>query len=254
MWTSISSKEEYRRRNHEREAKYKKKLAEESLANKLSALSKFGRLKWRICEIWENRNDRVPMLLVLFTAALFAATTCLALATRSLVRDGEDTSERQLRAYVHLGIIAFQWPTEKRDESDKITQKPDRYGVTLNVTNSGRTWARNLVVRTQRVAEISKNNVWDSVDWKNIREESIVLGPGQNLPLQLPNIFLTEVPEIAQRSKGYEYFAWITYDDAFDPGRNTQIAMSVDAGSPYGEIAFGYLAGHNCADDDCPKQ
>jgi hypothetical protein len=49
---------------------------------------------------WKNPTDRFAFFLVVVTFLLFLATAGLYCATRDLVKDAEDTAERQLRAYV----------------------------------------------------------------------------------------------------------------------------------------------------------
>jgi hypothetical protein len=124
MWSGLSAKEEYRRRNHGREANYKKKLSEESAEKLRQELGIFRRSIVWLRELWDNKSDRVPILLVFFTAGLFVATVILAIATRDLVHDGEATAERQLRAYVVLDFAGIVDPLG----TPKLTMKVKNYG------------------------------------------------------------------------------------------------------------------------------
>jgi hypothetical protein len=71
------------------------------------------------------------------------------------------------------------------------------------------------------------------------------------LPLQLGAIMFAELDAISKRSAGYEYAGWVTYTDAFDTPRQTQIAEFVNSGE--GVISLGFIGKHNCTDGDCPK-
>ena len=84
-------------------------------------------------------------LLVVFTFFLFLATVALWRATRDLVDDAKETSERQLRAYVYLEMSAFQWPFPPKNS--------DRWGIVVKITNSGQTWARNVVIRRAKISK-----------------------------------------------------------------------------------------------------
>lgn len=74
---------------------------------------------------WKNPTDRFSFLLVLVTFLLFIATVGLYCATRDLVHDAKETSERQLRAYV--GIIT---DTGLRVNPDNTAFFLDNYGLT----------------------------------------------------------------------------------------------------------------------------
>jgi hypothetical protein len=88
--------ERYGSRGAEEEAKYGNKFLE-------------GWFGW-----WRNPPDRFAALIAIFTAGLFGATYGLWDATKELVKDARETSERQLRAYVGLqSMEATVYPFEK---------------------------------------------------------------------------------------------------------------------------------------------
>lgn len=181
--------------------------------------------------------------LVIFTAGLFAATFMLWKATERLVKGAEDTARRQLRAYVSLSISAKPYPP-----SD-----PNRYAISLIVTNGGKTWARNLRIQMEVIAQ-EPGDGRDPFDLMNqdVRPP-MVLGPGQTLDLQLPDVLRSDVPEIANGNVRHSYIAVARYEDTVSPTvviRQTQLSMRLN-GDTEGGISFGYLSTHNCADEDC---
>jgi hypothetical protein len=92
-----------------------------------------------------------------------------------------------------------------------------------------------LVTHLATIPKKGDTDSWNDAKWDIA--EPIVLGPGQSLPLQFGNIWLDEkgpepsVPNITAGIQGFQYLAWITYDDAFDakPLRQTQISQYVNA-------------------------
>jgi hypothetical protein len=109
-----------------------------------------------------------------------------------------------------------------------------------------------MITKTFTFPQAGTADSWNSINWDALKDEPIVLGPGQSLSTQLPPIMYSEVLDIANSRKGYEYLAWLTYKDAFDVSRQTQFVATVN-GDPKKFISFSYRGAHNCADDDCPK-
>jgi hypothetical protein len=66
--------------------------------------------------IFGHRLKITDTLIALFTALLFIATFLLWVATRNLVRGADDTSQRQLRAY--LGVERIQLSSQNLDAAD----------------------------------------------------------------------------------------------------------------------------------------
>ena len=182
---------------------------------------------------WQQPEHTIQVFILLFVATYTVLTYCLLLTRR-------DSEQRDSRAYVYLDLSSFEF-----------LKDPPRYGVALSIINGGKTWARNVVVRSKPISITQPEDKWSSVDWSKLASDPIVLGPGQSLKLQLPPILFSEREAIARREAGYEYLAWITYDDAFDAPRRTQMAQIVNSGE--GVISFSFIGTHNCADNDCPS-
>jgi hypothetical protein len=98
-----------------------------------------------------NRRIKITdLLLVIFTAGLFVATIFLWLATRDLVQDAKENSERQLRAYITAANFRLECPScEKavgKPKSDPIDMSdPNRLIIYLQ--NSGETPAYEVSVK-----------------------------------------------------------------------------------------------------------
>ena len=127
--------------------------------------------------------------LTVVTLLLFGATTALYWATRNLVHDAAQTAQQEMRAYVYLTITAKKFPSELKDETGKIIQKPDRYGITLNLINAGKTWAQNLVVRMTHIPQTGEDDRWNTINWKELEDKPFTLGPNQQIGLQLDNVW-----------------------------------------------------------------
>ena len=190
------------------------------------------------------------ILLALFSGGLFYATWKLSGATKSLVKGAEDTARRQLRAYVSLQIEVRPYPPDN----------PNRYAFALIVTNGGKTLARNLTIQ-QAVVTQDPNDLTDPFDRltqvaatnSNIISP-MVLGPGQKLDLQLGEIALSQVPQLAHGQIRQCYVVLARYQDTVSPSsvtRQTQLSCRLNADLE-GGVSFTYLPTHNCADEDCP--
>jgi hypothetical protein len=189
-------------------------------------------------------------LLVVFTFFLFLATVALWRATRDLVDDAKETSERQLRAYVYLEMSAFQWPFPPKNS--------DRWGIVVKITNSGQTWARNVVIRRAKISKEKGDltDPWDDTEWRRPTPEPMVLGPKQSVPLQMGDISFTDAPSIINGDRIIYFVVWVTYEDVAGPKptvRHTQVSVRFNADAE-GGTSFSFLPTHNCADDSCPKK
>jgi len=168
-----------------------------------------------------------------------------AIAARRTAETMENSATRELRAYISLEITARPYPP-----SD-----PNRYAISLVVTNRGKTWARNLTLRKA----IIKQDLSDKRDPFDVMEKpaiaSLPLGPGQFLDVQFGDIAYSDVPEIAKRKIRRSYVAVARYEDTVSPTaiiHQTQLSQSLN-GDNEGGISFSYLSTHNCADEDCPQ-
>jgi hypothetical protein len=132
LGTRMTPKEEYLARKAAQEAKYKRKFFER-------------RFSW-----WRNPPDRFAFLVAFFTAALFAATMALYLATRDLVHDAKHATEiaqqnfaSDQRPYIWL---VNESPT---DPPDRIIQYSDnRAAWQWRLTNYGKSPALGVHLST----------------------------------------------------------------------------------------------------------
>jgi hypothetical protein len=82
----------------------------------------------------------------------------------------------------------------------------------------------------------------------------MIVGPGQSLSLQFPDIQGEEHQEVIDGNLRLYFVAWITYEDVLsDPPviRQTQLSRKYEADAE-GGAAFHWMPTHNCADGDCP--
>ena len=188
----------------------------------------------------------LTLVLAFFTGTLWWSTDKLWQVTNKTLRHAERTTQRQLRAYVWIELTMVRYPPHR----------PDRIGVGFKVTNSGQTWARNLVIRKAVISRDfkAKYDPWDRAKWEG-DNSPMVLGPNQSMNLQLTDIWLTDIPGVLLGDKGFDFAIWATYNDTLtDPPvmRQTQLSQRF-AADQHGGTSVAYLPTHNCADDDCPK-
>ena len=184
-----------------------------------------------------------------FTYTLKRSTDNLWGVTDKTLRHAERTTQSELRAYVYIVMTTVGYPFPP--------QVPQFIGIGFKITNSGQTWARNLVVRKERIdREFGvEYDPWDRVNWDEMKTQSMVLGPGQTIGMQLTDHPITVIPEVANQTIGWDYAVWVTYEDTVtDPPipRQTQSLVRLGA-DHHGGTSFQMLPGHNCADDDCQK-
>jgi hypothetical protein len=193
-------------------------------------------------------------LILTFVAAAGAATATGLLwqSTKDLVTGADAAAERQLRAYVYLAIDARAYPPPP--------DTPNRYAVSLSVTNGGKTWARNLAIRNAVVSRQLgvQRDPWNTVKWNEMASQPLVLGPSQTLHLQYDEIKFPDLSAIEKGNKRFDYVVWVQYEDVISSPsvpRQTQLyqRLHADTEGPIGHISFAYLPTHNCADGDCPK-
>ncbi|MDR3498593.1 MAG: hypothetical protein P4L72_05125 [Parvibaculum sp.] len=187
----------------------------------------------------------------IFTLALTISTILLwqggekqAMLLRESIDKAEVSSERQLRAYVYLEIEARPYPPDK----------PDRYSIVFSITNTGSTWARNIVILRKVITNAATDaDPFDELKAQKPEGGKILLGPGQVLKLQFGDIPTSIVPAIAAKTLTVDYVAWVKYEDTLsNPAilRQTQISQHLN-GDAEGGVSFSYRPTHNCADDDC---
>jgi hypothetical protein len=124
-------------------------------------------------------------------------------AAKAAVELSDRTAARQLRAYVYVKLTTVRYPPNK----------PDRIGVGFEITNSGQTWARNLILRTAIIPREFKieYDPWDRARWNE--SPPMMLGPGQSMGLQLTNVWLSDIPAIVSGDKGFDFAVWVTSDE-----------------------------------------
>ncbi len=195
----------------------------------------------------EFLNHSSNLLVAACTLILAIGTFLVAKATWDLVGGADAAAERQLRAYVYLEINASPYPPRP--------DPPNRFAVSLSITNGGQTWARGVTIRRAIVPRQQGIDAWTHAEWAETTP--IILGPRQTINLQFHEIPFSDLLALEKGEKGFNYFVWVQYDDVISrPSirRQTQLSqrLNADTEGP-GHISFSYLPTHNCADDDCPK-
>jgi hypothetical protein len=184
----------------------------------------------------------VTLILAVITGGLAVYTALLWRSTSALVGDAKDTSQHELRPYVYFdGPKTRPWP-----ESD-----PNRVSAFAYVTNSGRTWAGNLIVQSAVVRLKPEETVdpFEFVDWSTVDSPPIVLGPSHKIDLQLGDVAFREFEAIKRGDPLVFFVARLRYDDSItipNTIRETQIShrFTVDT-----ENGWSFLAQrtHNTA-------
>jgi hypothetical protein len=157
----------------------------------------------------------------LFTVILALATIALFLATRGLVKEAEDTSERQLRAYVGIS------------NNEVINYTPDGLNprIVLQVKNFGQTPATNLQYWANASFERHPN--------RPFRPEKIVLWPGDVFTPTIPmSPSAEDVEALKNERKMLHVYGKIEYTDAFRKQRRTTFHL-IYTGKL---LDFGHLA------------
>jgi hypothetical protein len=189
----------------------------------------------------------VSLLTLIFVGAYTLLTVLLWCNSNKQLAAGQDTEERDLRPYVYLETKVGPWPEDR----------PDRYAISLVITNSGKTWARNLRIQKRDVPD-AKSDPFDVLKWGD-SSESFVLGPNQTSTVQFGEVLFDQIPAITEGKKTKDFVVWIKYEDTVSRTPTTwQTQMSLhvngDAVAPApGHISFYYRPTHNCVDDDCDK-
>lgn len=161
--------------------------------------------------------------------------------------NSSEASEK--RAFIILDVIARPYPP----------LNPNRFAISLVVTNAGPVWASNLrvqnavVTQSGPVVETDPFEVAQAQAKKDSRTaEPLVIGPQQTQTFQFADVPFSDVPKIAKGELRQTYVAWATYGTAARPYQ-TQMSKRLN-GDTEGGISFTILPNHNCVDDDCPKE
>jgi hypothetical protein len=132
---------------------------------------------------------------------------------------------------------------------------PNRYAVSLKVTNSGKTWARKLVIDKQIVGPAMPEPFDALTKIRHPASEPMVLGPGQSITLQFGEVLFSDLPAITNGQKTLDYVASVKYEDVLnDPliEWQTHLSQRLNADTEgKGHFSFSYRTTHNCADKDC---
>jgi hypothetical protein len=179
---------------------------------------------------------------VIAISSLFVSVCALAV-TFFQVQTIKDNAQRQMRAYVYANLVAFEYPA----------LNPDRLGIGIVLNNSGLTWARKLAVRKATIPfdpTAGNYDPWTRAKW-SADEPPMVIGPRQELKVQLTEIWLNEMPSIIEGKKSYDFAVWVTYYDTLTNVRHETRLVQRFAADKDGGYAFGYGGPNNCVDDDC---
>ncbi len=187
--------------------------------------------------------------LVLFTGLLWRSTYKMWKATNNSVLIATDTAQRELRPYVYLETRATQYPPSPAEYN--------RFSISLVMTNTGKTWAKNLrVVAAVIPQELSYGrDPFDLLEWGKHATKPTTLGPSQTVPMQFRDVLRSEVPAIATGKSGYDFVAWVKYEDSVSlpfTVWQTQLSQHLNA-DVEGGISFTMRPTHNCVDEDCTE-
>ena len=177
------------------------------------------------------------------SAAVLEAQKQAAAALKQ-VQISEDTERQDLRAYVYLETIAESFPRNT---------PPNRYAISLRLTNGGKTWARNLVLAYDVVRD-GRTEPFDVLDLKK-GTKPLVLGPNQSIAVQFGEVPFKDIRDIVEHRNIQNYVAWVVYYDTVNPTPvrwQTQLSQRLNADLE-NNISFSYRPTHNCADNDCPQ-
>ena len=194
---------------------------------------------------WSIRTGRGVIVYTIFTAVIMIAAVFTAFYSRWQASTADDSEKRDLRAYVYLDTKTIPYPRNA----------PNRFAISLNIKNSGKTWARKLIM-INKVVPDAKGDPFDALQWGDEATAPAVLGPDQTWSLQFGEIPFGDVPDIADRKKVYDYVVWIKYLDTVSRTPvvwQTQMSLHLigDREGTPGHLSFGFNPTHNCADDDC---
>jgi hypothetical protein len=184
----------------------------------------------------------------IFAFQALQASQDSASSARHSVEIAQDSENREVRAYVY--------PTITSRIYSPTNSQWDRWAISLNVANNGKSWARKLIIRKDVVAD-PLGEPFNTAKLDEKATAPLVLGPGQNLDLQFGVIWRSDLDKIIANHTRYFYLVWLTYEDVLSNPPvtwRTQVSMvSAFDHEGDGHMSLGFTGAHNCADDDCPK-
>ena len=204
------------------------------------------------------------VLLALFTLALWASTSKIAkdakTSTNKTIKIMEDTTERQLRAY--LTIEQFSYVSHLDTINNAIW-----WSIHPVWRNTGATPTSALFLNTN--SALSDQKLPDNFDFLDAPGESIKMVIGAHLSITASLIKITGADLVAVRdgTKFFYIWGWAKYKDGFPntPERITRFCNHIThvTGNPtyhYNretnpiEITFSFYKENNCIDDGCQEQ
>jgi hypothetical protein len=199
-------------------------------------------LEWldaeRIIAIW-------TVVLGFATCILGIATWKLWRSTDDLVKGAEDTSQRQLRAYIFLDSIDL-----RRFDID------GKWRILIAWKNTGATRARRFIARvSHRVLDLSQQSL-ESFDFQDETDAQTFRGLiGPNQSVNPPPIPVTSIHLFGGDDMPLLIWGWAEYHDVFgDILHRTEFGFRVRIeGDISGKslIRFEPTERHNAADEDC---
>ncbi len=202
--------------------------------------------RWKFLCRWKDFQKvtaYATLLLATGTVVLAGGTIWLACLSQRQLKEFRGQELRELRAYVSASLTPIKYPPDA----------PNRFAISLDITNGGKTWARKLILRT---AIVKKNVDWQSANWHT--SGPMVFGPSQTLHLQFAEVPFDDLKTIEKNDAGPNYFISVQYGDVVSDkpvSWYTQLAahLRADTEPPGpGHVSLAYFPTHNCADTDCP--
>ena len=192
------------------------------------------------------------LILTVFTGILAWATYSLWKATQQLVTGAENTSERQLRAYVTLDRIMTNKVINADGQIVSIGFQPI-------FVNSGQTIARKVAYYST-IAYFIGDETPDA-KFSTMPNEliiSAIIGPSQTeLGPATDKIKSTDFVDLIRQRVAVLVYGAVSYTDVFEKPRRTEFSAFFNAGD-YSDgsrdIAFTKTAEHNSADEDCMRE
>ena len=188
------------------------------------AASEHGEEFWP--PIWGVSLKITDTLIVAFTFGLFVATWLLYRATRKLVLGAEETSERELRAYVS----AEPKPLQKQANNSWVSE--------LEIKNSGQTpaYAVTITVFMEVFAEPPSEQDFNVPVEETGSRISVPPG-GTGRQALRRSLSEDELDQVWKGRKNLYVFGQINYRDAFNKSRYTKFRFAYDKSSPTDDIA-----------------
>lgn len=200
------------------------------------------------------RSSELSQYALLLSALAFIALLITIFQGRSALNKSqkanlisEDTSKRQLRAYVVTRDIGFQWSVQL-----PIGQKV--CSLWVNLQNAGLTPTRDLTLVAGFDVDLSAD-IFEKVKYDPTSQTS-VLGPGSTLRTPVLVIPFEIVDSVFKGHSKLLLFGAAFYKDVFDVPRETRFCFEVtfskarDSEHP-DSINWIVTGNHNCSDEEC---